>query len=179
MTIGARQASAIYPAAIAAGAALAIGAALYFQHALGYVPCALCLWQRWAYYLGIPLALALTALALREGPPRRILIAGLLLLMAIFVANAALGLYHAGIEWSFWPGPSACSSGAQGPSSGNFMQDLRATRIVPCDAAPWRFLGLSFAGWNMAISAALALVAARGAGRGMRAQGSSSVSQYR
>jgi disulfide bond formation protein DsbB len=27
---------------------------------------------------------------------------------------------------------------------------------VRCDEAPWRFLGLSFAGWNMVVSVALA-----------------------
>lgn len=156
---------------VAIAGAAALGAALYFQYWLGYVPCALCLWQRWAYYLGIPLALALALMA-AAGQGRILVRLGLWLLALAFAANAVLGLYHAGIEWGFWPGPATCASGAVGPSSGNLLQDLRNTRIVPCDAAPWRFAGLSFAGWNMVISAGLALVAGLGAG-----QGSSSVSQ--
>lgn len=156
---------------VAAGGAAALAAALFFQYRLGYVPCALCLWQRWAYYVGVPLALFLAVPAV-TGRARGLVTAGLAVLALAFAANAALGLYHAGIEWGFWPGPPACSSGAVGPSSGNFMQDLQRTRIVPCDAAPWRFAGLSFAGWNMVISAGLAGVAALGA-----RQGSSSVSQ--
>ncbi|MGZ8417342.1 MAG: disulfide bond formation protein B, partial [Methyloceanibacter sp.] len=37
------------------------------------------------------------------------------------------------------------------------------TPIIRCDEASWRFLGLSFAGWNAVASAFLAAVAAFGA----------------
>jgi len=46
--------------------------------------------------------------------------------------------------------------------------------VVRCDEAAWRFLGLSLAGYNAMISAALAMVALLGA---WKAYGSSSVSQ--
>jgi disulfide bond formation protein DsbB len=39
------------------------------------------------------------------------------------------------------------------------------TPVIRCDEAPWHFLGLSFAGWNAVVSAALALVALFGATR--------------
>ncbi len=138
---------------VALGAAAALAVAFYFEYALGYAPCQLCLWQRWAYYIGIPLALA-AALAVSRP---------LLLLVAlIFAANAALGLYHAGVEWQFWAGPSTCGAGADSGASGSLIDSLQTTRIVPCDRASWRFLGLSFAGWNMAICAALAALAFAG-----------------
>jgi disulfide bond formation protein DsbB len=35
---------------------LAIGGALLLEHVFGYIPCMLCLWQRWPYYFGVPLA---------------------------------------------------------------------------------------------------------------------------
>ena len=153
MTTSPARMSGLLAAAIATSA---LGAALYFQHVLGYQPCQLCLWQRWAYFLGIPVALAAALSGRRD----------LLILFALmFAANALLGLYHAGIEWKFWEGPSTCSAGAVAASSGNLLQDLKNVRIVPCDSAPWRFLGLSFAGWNMAISAALAGLAAFGSRR--------------
>jgi disulfide bond formation protein DsbB len=141
---------------VALGAAITLGVAYYFQYVLGYSPCALCLWQRWAYYIGIPLALIAAATGRRD----------LLLLVAlVFAANALLGLYHAGIEWKFWAGPATCSAGAAASSSGNLIEDLQNTRIVPCDAAPWRFLSLSFAGWSMAICAALGALALAGTRR--------------
>ena len=113
--------------------------------------------------LGVPLALVLVLGG--ERLPSRAVSLGLALLALLFLGNAVLGAYHAGIEWKFWPGPSACSPGAAGPASGNLIEDLKATRIVPCDAASWRFLGLSFAGWNVVISLALASVAFAGTRR--------------
>ncbi len=141
--------------AAAAIAAAALLAAFYFQHVLGYQPCQLCLWQRWAYYVGIPL-LALAA----------ILQSRTLLLLAalVFAANAVFGLYHAGIEWDFWAGPASCGAGA-GVTGGDLLSNLKTTKIVPCDSAPWRFLGLSFAGWSMAICAAVAGISLAGTRR--------------
>lgn len=152
MTVTARHAALV----VAAIATAALVAALYFQHVLGYQPCQLCLWQRWAYYIGIPLALAGAATG------RRVI---LFVLAAIFAANAALGLYHAGVEWDLWAGPVSCGAGAGFSGGGNLLQDLQTIRIVPCDEAPWRMIGLSFAGWSAAICAFLALVAASGTRR--------------
>jgi len=39
----------------------------------------------------------------------------------------------------------------------------RSTHITRCDEAAWRFLGISLAGYNALISAALAAVALAGA----------------
>ena len=39
-------------------AAATIGAALFSQHVLGYIPCKLCYWQRQPYYVAIPAARA-------------------------------------------------------------------------------------------------------------------------
>jgi disulfide bond formation protein DsbB len=36
---------------------------------------------------------------------------------------------------------------------------MQTTSVVRCDEAAWRFLGLSLAGYNVLISAALAIVA--------------------
>ncbi len=147
-------------ALVALGGMAALGTAYVFQYGYGYVPCALCLWQRWPYYIGIPLALILAVTG--KSLPPSVLKAGLAILALLFVVNAGIGIYHSGIEWKFWPGPATCSAGAAGPASGNLLDDLKATRIVPCDAASWRFLGLSFAGWNVVVSAALAGIAAMG-----------------
>jgi disulfide bond formation protein DsbB len=87
----------------------------------------------------------------------------LLVLIALaFLANAAAGVYHAGIEWKWWPGPGECSGGfALQWGEGGIVD----TPIIRCDEASWRFLGLSFAGWNALVSAFLACLAAYGATR--------------
>ncbi|KMO39966.1 disulfide bond formation protein DsbB [Methylobacterium variabile] len=146
------------------GAAATVGGALIFQHGFGYVPCKLCLTERQPYYLALPVAAAAALL------PRRL--AGLLLglVAVIFLVGAGLGLYHAGAEWGFWPGPSDCGGGAGPAPAGvnDFLKSLETTRPVDCTAAAWRFLGISLAGWNAVISLALAALAGTAALRGLR-----------
>jgi disulfide bond formation protein DsbB len=135
-----------------------IAAAWVFQVAGGYVPCPLCLLQRWAYYAVVPIAFLLWLG--RKGGARSFITPGLALSALAMLANAGLGLYHAGIEWKWWPGPPACAGGA-GLTGG--LPDLSTAVAIACDEAQWRFLGLSFAGWNVVISMLIAAIAIRGA----------------
>jgi disulfide bond formation protein DsbB len=73
-------------------------------------------------------------------------------------------VYHAGVEWRFWPGPSSCTGVVAGPpSAADLMKELQHAKVVACDEAQLRILGLSLAGWNAILSAALAALALRGA----------------
>lgn len=135
---------------------------------LGYAPCELCLKQRWAYYIGVPLALAIALLAPRNPAAARI---GLVLLALLWLGSMVFGIYHAGVEWKFWAGPTTCTALA-GFSGG--LPDLSKPAVL-CDTPAIRILGLSLAGWNAVISLGLALLAAAA----LRRQGSSSVSQYK
>ena len=151
--------------AVTALAAGTIAGAWYFQLVLDIRPCPLCLEQRYAYYLAIPLG-ALIALAAGQKAPRAILLAGLALLALAALGNAVLGTYHSGVEWKFWPGPTECT----GPignfgTAGNLLERLDTVKVVRCDEVQWRFLGLSLAGYNVLISLLMAAVAAWGIGR--------------
>ncbi len=155
-------------------AAATIAAAWAFELIGGYIPCKLCLQERYPYYAALPVLLA--AVAPVSASLRRLLIAvaGL-----IFVAGFALGAYHAGVEWGWWPGPSDCGVGGSGEAATaeDLLRQLEGIRVVSCSEASWRFpegWGLSFAGWNAALSAALVAIAAWAV---LRPQGSSSVSQ--
>lgn len=133
--------------------------AWYFQYQLGYVPCPLCYQQRIPYYFAIPLGLLLAA-ASYVAAPGNLIRFGLYLLALILIVSAGLGIYHAGIEWKFWQGPTTCASGPPTNAPiGNILESIQNIRAVPCDEAAWRFLGISLAGYNALISAALALVA--------------------
>jgi disulfide bond formation protein DsbB len=149
---------------VLAVAALTIGGALVFEHGLGYVPCKLCLTERKPYYVGMPLALLAALLAGRSRGVARALLACLAL---VFLVGAGLGAYHAGAEWGFWPGPSDCGggTGAAPGDVGDFLKTLGSTRVVDCTQAAWRFLGVSLAGWNALIAAALAAFAGVAAAR--------------
>jgi disulfide bond formation protein DsbB len=97
----------------------------------------------------------------------------LLLVALIMTAGAILGAYHAGVEWKWWPGPATCAFGG-GLSGG--LPNLDTARAISCDEAQWRFLGLSFAGWNVVVSLVVAGLALWGARR-PEPHGSSSASQ--
>jgi len=131
-------------------------AALAFEYIGGYTPCPLCLQQRYAYYAGIPLLfLALVAMA-----AERTTIATLLFAVVGlgFLANAALGVYHAGAEWAFWPGPDTCAAPPAKLSlnAKDLLSPSTSMNVVRCDQAAWRFLGISFAGYNVLISLLIA-----------------------
>jgi len=135
-------------------AALTIVGAWAFQWA-GYSPCALCLKQRWAYYGVIPLSLVLALAPPAWSSTVRL---GLVVVALIMLASMVFGIYHAGVEWRWWPGPGTC----EGTLSGGLPQ-LGTTPVVSCEDPALRILGLSLAGWNAVVSLALALVAFLGA----------------
>lgn len=144
------------------GAIAVILAALGFEHIGGYMPCPLCLQQRWAYYAAVPAVFI--ALAIFSAGHRRLSGLVLLTIGLGFLANAGLGVYHAGAEWGYWPGPSTCSGELQPLStSGWLLKELGNARVVRCDAASWRFAGLSFAGWNVVASVILFFLALKAA----------------
>ena len=75
----------------------------------GYIPCKLCLEQRMPYYVGAPLmALAAAVVGMAGG---RAWLRGLLAAGGLLMAYGLyLGVYHAGVEWGWWPGPTDCGA---------------------------------------------------------------------
>jgi len=155
------------PAALAALAvfvlsAATLGGAWFFQYVLKLPPCPLCLEERIAYHVVIPLSLLMAIAAVVAAPPK-LLAVGFIAIIGAMLCNAALGTYHAGVEWHLWAGPADCS----GPltdfkAGGALLNQLNAIHVVRCDEAAWRFLGISLAGYNVLISLALAAIAGYG-----------------
>ena len=138
-------------AAATAGHAGLLAGAFLFQ-LMGYAPCAMCLWQRWPHAAAILFGVAV----LSGSAPRA---------MAVFAAmaacvTAAIGAFHAGVEQGWWEGPSSCTgggSGLGGLTGADLLDTGAANSVVMCDAIVWQ-LGLTMAGWNAVLSAALAIV---------------------
>ena len=77
--------------------------------------------------------------------------------LLLIVTTGALGVFHAGVEWKLWAGPSACTGN---PVEFNGLQGLNVRSIVRCDEAAWRLFGISMAGYNAIISLGAAACAA-------------------
>ena len=146
-------------------AALVSAAMLIAAHGFqlaGYTPCDLCLRQRQVYW--VALAVALIGVGLQVSRPVigrwpvKLAIGALAL---IFLFGAGLAGWHAGIEWKLWPGP-ACGGSDGGPVTLESMDAALngRTRLVLCDEAAWRLLGVSMAGYNAVISLGLAVLSA-------------------
>ena len=145
--------------AIAAGGAATILGAYFFQYVVGFIPCPLCLDQRVPYYVVIPLAVVVAATVM-DGLRREVIIAGLVMLALGMLVSAGLGVYHAGVEWKWWMGPTECSGPIRSlGSAADLLREIQKANLVRCDDAAWRFLGISLAGYNVLISTALAAIA--------------------
>lgn len=144
--------------------AATVGSALGFEHIGGYIPCKLCLEQRTPYYVGIPL-MAVAALSSTLKAPS-LLTRGLLFIGGLLmVYGFGLGVYHSGVEWGWWAGPSDCGAvvAPVGGGGGGILDSINTAIPPSCDKAALRILGLSLAGWNAIASLLLAIIAFRGA----------------
>ena len=142
---------------------LTIAAVYYVQYVMLLAPCPLCLEQRLAFYVSVPLA-ALLWLGAGHGASRKVLMLGFIVILGFMLWNTALSTYHAGVEWKWWQGPTDCS----GPidkigSVGNMLNQLQRISLVRCDEAAIRLFGISLSGYDVLVSLFLVVVAAWGA----------------
>ncbi len=131
--------------------ALLLGGAYVSQYGFGLYPCEMCWWQRYPHFAAVALALISTV-----APPKRLWIA--LAGFAILISGA-IGAYHAGVEYGWWEGLTACSSLSTG--GGDPLEAIMNAPLVRCDEVQWSLFGISLAGWNALISTATALAILR------------------
>ena len=131
------------------GSALLLAGAFVFQ-ALGYAPCAMCLWQRWPH-----------AVAVGLGAVGFVFPIGMVALAGVLSAasSAALGVYHTGVERNWWEGPATCASASPtGLSPEELLEQIMTAPLVRCDEVAWQMLGLSMASWTALASLGLAAI---------------------
>jgi disulfide bond formation protein DsbB len=132
---------------------VAILGALGSQVFGGLVPCELCLEQRMAYYWGLPVLAAI--LVLWNRLPLPVWYIGMAVAALIFAWGTYMGAFHAGVEWGFWPGPTACTGLGTGDLSFGDLGGDEIEAVIPCDHVQFRFLGISLAGYNALVSLAI------------------------
>ena len=136
-------------------AALILGA-LGFEYIGGYPPCELCMLQRYPHFAAIVAGLGGWFLLTRGFLPQNLAKPIAMLTLLCVAATGAIGIYHAGVEWQLWAGPSTCTGSAFHLSG---KLDLNAP-VVSCDHAAWRLFGISMAGYNAVICLGTAVLAA-------------------
>ena len=124
-----------------------LGGAYVAQYGFGLYPCEMCWWQRYGHFAALALGLAGWL------SPRALWLTALAGL-AIGVAGL-IGGFHAGVEYGWWQGLTACSTSLA--TAGDPLEAILNAPLVRCDVAPWTLIGVSLAGWNFLFSIAAAL----------------------
>jgi len=123
--------------------------ALGSQFLGGLYPCEMCHWQRWPHYSAVLLAAATFVV------PQRSLRASLVLVAALLIGiSGAIGLFHAGVEYHWWNGITACTTTVSmaGTTPAERLAAIMNAPMVRCDAAQWTLAGISLAGFNAIFS---------------------------
>ena len=140
---------------LAAGGSAGLLAAAFLFQALGWSPCALCLWQRWPHAVAVAVGLTALVVGWRSAP---ILILGALAALA----TAGIAAYHTGVKRDWWEGPASCTGGGAslGGIEGSSLLPGAVTEVsIPmCDTLEPFLFGLTMANWNLLASVGLALV---------------------
>ena len=127
--------------------ALLLAGAYISQYGFGLPPCEMCWWQRYPHFAAVALGLISTFAA-----PKRLWVA--LAGVAILVSGL-IGAFHAGVEYGWWEGVTACTSMVE--SGGDPLEAIMNAPLIRCDVPAWTLLGISLAGFNAMISSASAL----------------------
>jgi disulfide bond formation protein DsbB len=161
------------PVAIFAGflfaSAAALAAVFVFQFGFGLAPCILCLWQRLPHAIaillsGIGVGSARSAARVRDpyrAAPWGTFAAIAALLLVDHLAGTGIAAFHVGVEQHWWAGTAACTGESGGALSADQLSaQLLGTEPARCDEIAWSLFGISLAGYNFLLSAALAAAAA-------------------
>jgi len=120
-----------------------LAAALVSQYFFGLHPCELCIYQRVPYAILIFFSILLFSFRNNN----RVTISILVLCILAFLANAAIGFYHIGVEEHWWQF-GECSGNFDMSNFENFKNSIMNAPNVRCDEVQFRLIGLSMAGWN-------------------------------
>lgn len=135
----ARWIALLLPAALVGGA--------LFSQLFGLVPCEMCMWQRWPHYAAIPVA-ALAFVA----PGRALRMTLVLLAGALIATSGAIGIFHAGVEYHWWQGITACTAQATAADPMAMLEEAIRRPLIRCDTPQWTLFGISLAGFNALFS---------------------------
>ena len=122
---------------------VALGGAYVAQYGFGLHPCEMCWWQRYPHAY----ALVVAILAFFWRPVRPLVAVAALAILA----SGLIGGYHAGVEYHWWEGLTACTASPLA-SGGDPLAAIMAAPVIRCDVPQWTLFGVSLAGFNFLFS---------------------------
>lgn len=124
-----------------------LGAAYISQYVFGLDPCPLCYYQRIPYFIVGLLSMLAIACADRKPCWTRCLLG---IITCLFLAEATLAAFHAGVEYQWWKGLNSCGNAAlpDNPTAAEMRDFVMGRNITRCDVAAFRLFGISMAGYN-------------------------------
>ena len=129
---------------------LLLAGAYVSQYVFDLYPCEMCWWQRWPHFAALGFAL-LSFMAAPRNWWTALAAGGLL-------TSAAIGGFHAGVEYGWWEGVTSCTGVPQVANGQSALDVIMNAPIIRCDEAPWDLFGISLAGYNFLISGLAGLV---------------------
>lgn len=135
---------------IAAGGSAALLAGAYIFQGLGYLPCAMCWWQRYPHFAAVAIGVIAYFVPMTA----------LLYLGALAAAiTGGIGVFHVGVEQKWWEGPASCtSSGGLSGLAGGDLLAMDGPMLILCDQVSWELFNISMPGWNAIFSFLLMFV---------------------
>ncbi len=136
-----------------AASAVILGGAYFFEYALGYQPCELCLYQRYPYMLIIVASTLAYFMRHKTDLSTKRAARGLLAIITVlFFLSAFVAAHQIGVEQGYWEAFTSCTGG-------DFQSiDQMPELSVSCDQTRTLFdSGLSFAEANVVLSFLLGL----------------------
>ena len=135
--------------------AIALASAFFIEHALGYQPCKLCIYERIPYLMAI-IIIVLNYKFIRL---EKYFILSLIL---IFIAATILSLYHLGIEQGFIEESLVCDlkKGTDLLSKEDILKQLQEKNIS-CKDVTFKIMGLSLTSYNIIISLLITITSLR------------------
>ena len=139
-------------------AIFALSFAYISQYFFGHQPCNLCLYQRKPFFIIIAIC-SLTLAFFKAKKAKKIAI---YLSILTLIINAAIAVYHVGVEQKIFKISESCVSTikAEYSSLEELQTALAQAPVARCDEPTFFFLGFSMAFWNIFFCLGLAVFTA-------------------
>ena len=130
----------------------AVVIALISQYFFNLLPCKLCLYQRYFYYLII--VIGILALIINKHHQKF-----LITMLICYVLNALTAFYHSLVEKKILAGPNNCgSSSKQFDNLEQLAQTIKQTPAISCANPTFLLFNLSFTNYNLIYCAIIVIL---------------------